>query len=166
MSLPENVLKNIAAGAGQRKIDFLVIHTAGAPGGVDQSAANIRAYHTSPTHPGGPWLDIGYNFVARKSGLVELGRPLAQVPAQAKGFNQHALGICFTGNGDLSNFTLAQYDAARLLVPALMARFGVPVAHVIGHREVSRFGGPPPGKTCPGKLIDMAAFRDMMAVAK
>jgi N-acetylmuramoyl-L-alanine amidase len=154
-ALSDSVTKTIAAGAGHREILYVVIHTAGAPKGVDQSAASIRAYHMQ--HNG--WRDIGYNFVVRKDGLVETGRSLAVTPAHASGFNTRSLGICFTGNGDLSDFTLAQYDSGLELVEALQGRFSVPTRCVIGHREVTQFGAPNPGKTCPGLKVDMADFR-------
>lgn len=146
-----------------RTIKYLVIHTAGAPKGVDQSAAAIRAYHKAPKPRGRGFRDIGYHYVIRKDGLVELGRPASQPGAHVEGFNAESLGVCFTGNGDLSDFTLAQYDRGLQLVRDLMAKYGVPVERVLGHRETTSAGAPPSGKTCPGSKVDMDAFRKRLA---
>ncbi len=97
------------------------------------------------------------------SGLVELGRPLARTPAGATGFNTPAIHIGLAGEGDIRDFTMAQYDALFDLCWELQDRFKVPSDHYIGHREVVRFGAPNPRKTCPGKLVDMVKFRAMLA---
>jgi N-acetylmuramoyl-L-alanine amidase len=158
--LPESVTQAIAAGAGSRRIQFIGIHTAGTPGGdLDVSAAAIRAFHTAPKPKGNGWLDIGYNFVVRKSGLVELGRPLARVPAHIEGFNTESIGVCFSGNGDVADFNPAQRAAGLALLAALCTQFTVPVDHVIGHREAPAFGAAPTKKTCPGTKVDMTLFR-------
>jgi len=158
--LPPEVTKAIDAGAGARRIHFIGIHTAGTPGGdIDVSATAIRAFHMAPKPKGNGWLDIGYNFVVRKSGLVELGRPLARFPAHIEGFNTESIGVCFSGNGDLADFSPAQYLFGLDLVRELCERFGVEHAHVIGHREAPSFGAPWTSKTCPGRLVDMAEFR-------
>jgi N-acetylmuramoyl-L-alanine amidase len=146
-----------------RRITHIVIHTAGAPKGVDQSAAAIRAYHMHPQPRGRGWRDIGYHFVVRKDGLVELGRPVSHPGAHVEGFNAETIGICFTGHGDLSDFTLAQYERGLQLVRDLQAKHGVPTANVLGHRETTQAGAPPSGKTCPGSKVDMDAFRKRLA---
>lgn len=157
--LPQVVQDMIDAGAGKRRITWIGIHTQGAPGGQDGSAAAIRAFHTAPPPKGNGWADIGYNFVVRKSGLIEPGRPLARIPAHATGANANSIGICCSGNGDLEDFTLAQYDALIPLLRALGARFAVAWHHVLGHRECKQVGGDPKGKTCPGKKVDMNELR-------
>lgn len=160
VDLGAHVLKAIAAGAGTRRIKFVGVHTAGTPGGdLDVSATAMREFHVAPPPQGRGWLDIGYNFVVRKSGLVELGRPLARVPAHIEGLNVESIGVCFSGNGDIADFSGEQYSAGIALVLALRDRFGFPLEHVIGHREAPAFGANPTGKTCPGRCVDMRAFR-------
>jgi hypothetical protein len=160
-------VRAIAAGAGTRAIDFIGIHTAGTPGGdLDVSAAAMRAFHMAPPPAGRGWRDLGYNFVVRKSGLVELGRPLAEVPAHIEGFNPHSIGVCFSGNGDVADFNAAQYLSGFDLVSALLDRFGVAIDHVIGHREAPAFGAAPTAKTCPGTKVDMHAFRARLVNAR
>lgn len=173
--LTDAVQAVIDAGAGNRRITWIGVHTQGAPKGQDGSAAGIRAFHKLPKAEydvgpdgkkrlrpgtgGNGWSDIGYNFVVRKSGLIELGRPLARIPAHATGANANSIGICCSGNGDLEDFTLAQYDSLIPLLRALGGRFAVPWHHVLGHRECAQVGGDPKGKSCPGRRVDMNALR-------
>jgi hypothetical protein len=153
----------IARGAGKRRIDFAVIHTEGDGVNNDTSAAAIRAWHRTPKPKGPGWRDIGYNFWIRMNGLVELGRPLAEVPAHAEGFNAHSLGIGLAGDGDIRDFTLAQYDSLFDLCWLLGPRFRLLPEHFIGHREVPAHGGAPTSKTCPGRKVDLDKFRAMLA---
>jgi hypothetical protein len=153
----------IARGAGKRRIDFAVIHTEGDGVNNDTSAAAIRAWHRTPKPKGPGWRDIGYNFWIRMNGLVELGRPLTEVPAHAEGFNVHTLGIGLAGDGDIRDFALAQYDSLFDLCWLLGPRFRLLPEHFIGHREVVKFGAPDPHKTCPGRKVDLDKFRAMLA---
>lgn len=158
MSLPQEVLDVIARGAGKRAVPGAVIHTEGDGVNNDTSAASIRKWHMT----GNGWSDIGYHFWIRMTGLVELGRPLAQLGSHTKGLNDW-IGIGCAGDGDIRDFTLAQYDSLFELCWVLQPRFRLPTELFIGHREAPRFGAPDPKKTCPGKLVDMDRFRRMLA---
>src|SRR5688572_24044858 len=170
--------ETIAAGAGRRDalIRFLVLHTEGDGVNTDTSAATIRKYHMMPSARyetnadgkrtlvpgtgGNGWTDIGYNFWIRMNGLIELGRPLHLVPAGATGLNSPAIHIGCAGDGNIADFTMAQYDSLFELAWACQSRWPkITNDHVIGHREVLRFGAPDPRKTCPGRKVDMNGFR-------
>ena len=43
------------------------------------------------------WKDIGYHFVIRLDGTIELGRPIAEVGAHCAGHNAESIGICYVG---------------------------------------------------------------------
>jgi N-acetylmuramoyl-L-alanine amidase len=152
-----------------KDVGWIVIHTAAAPFNADVSAKSIRAYHKTVKG----WNDIGYHFVVRKDGTVEIGRPLDQMGAQVEGFNSKSIGICFSGHGDLADFTVAQYrDGVNKVVEMLFKfhlvdKFLANPMRVIGHREVNEliptvFGGPKTTKTCPGKKVDMSHFRKLV----
>lgn len=131
----------------------IVLHTVGVKG--DASAAAIRRYHREVNG----WRDIGYHFLVRKNGLVELGRPLVQTGAHTAGAND-TIGICLAGDGDSEAWTLAQASALLDLVVGLCRERGWGADKVVGHREApAMFGAAPTGKTCPGKLVDMVAVR-------
>jgi N-acetylmuramoyl-L-alanine amidase len=159
--LSDAVLQRIRRGAGKRtpNISHLLVHTAGVPGNADVSMASMRVYHTAPRPKGNGWSDVGYHFGVRKNGLVELGRPLERVPSSVQGWNSNHIAVVFSGNGDLSDFTLAQYESGILLFRELAAQFAVPWHNVIGHREAPSRGAPRTSKTCPGTEVDMDKFR-------
>lgn len=135
----------------------IVIHTAGVLG--DPSADEMREYHI---HVKG-WKDIGYHRVVRKSGLVEIGRPLWQLGAHLEGAND-TLGICVSGHGDHELWTPEQLFSVLDLSVAWCKHFHWTHDVVRGHREgPAYFGAKPTAKTCPGLLVDMAQIRALVA---
>ncbi len=164
VTVSQSIRDTIERGAGKRRIRFVVIHTEGDRVNSDTSVAAIRKFHTAPVASGGNgWRDVGYNLWIRMNGLVEMGRPFDLIPAHAAGFNTNSIGVGLAGDGNVADFTLAQYDSLFEVSWLLASRFGVPWAHFIGHREVERFGAPPPHKTCPGLKVDLDRFRAMLA---
>jgi N-acetylmuramoyl-L-alanine amidase len=153
-----------ALGITMRKITHIVIHTAAADrdgNPVDQSAETLRAYHRKKGYS-----DIGYHFVIRFDGTVESGRPLERAGAHVQGFNAHSIGICFTGHGDLADFTAAQKKSGHQLVFGLLEHFELLEAfqknpqRVLGHRECYEHKGvKDTGKSCPGRKVSCGEFR-------
>ena len=156
-----------------RTPSYIVVHTAATPGhSIDISAAAIREYHIQEKG----WADIGYHFVVRFDGTIEKGRDEHTMGAHVEGFNSKSLGICFSGNGDLSDFTDAQKKAGAKLIADLLKRHGLTETfkknpmHVLGHRECNLlvpgiFPGPKTSKTCPGTKVDMTEIRKLVLVA-
>lgn len=136
-----------------------MLHTVGVKG--DASIAAIRRYHVE--HNG--WRDAGYHFGIRKSGRVELGRPLVQAGAHTEGAND-TIGVCVYGDGDTEAWTLAQWDSVLALCVEHCRANGWSAEDVCGHREAPvRLGAKPTSKTCPGRLIDLDAVRERVASA-
>jgi len=135
----------------------IAVHTVGVKG--DTSAASIRKFHMAPKPTGNGWRDIGYHFVIRKNGRLELGRPLDQAGAHLEGAND-TWGVCISGDGDSEPWTPDQLEAFLDLAEILCRQQGWGADRVVGHREgPAKFGGAPTTKRCPGRLIDMAAVR-------
>jgi hypothetical protein len=123
--------------------------------------AAIRRYHVQ--HNG--WRDAGYHFGIRKSGRLELGRPLVQAGAHTTGAND-TIGLCVYGNGDTEAWTLAQWDTVLAFCVEWCQRFNWSAEDIHGHREApARLGAKPTGKTCPGRLVDMDQVRARVAAA-
>lgn len=143
-----------------RDIKHIIVHCAATPPGLDIGAYEIRAWHTDPNRKGGPFADIGYHYVIRRSGAIEVGRPETQVGAHAQGHNKDSIGVCLVGgvrrhNGKMvaeDNFTPDQYMALKSLVQRLTARY--PGAKTIGHRDVDR------RKECPSFSVRDWLVRD------
>ena len=118
----------------------IVIHHTGNPCDDDLSAEEIHASHQAQG-----WAGIGYHFVIRKDGSIELGRPDWSVGAHAYGFNSDSIGIHVCGNFDQAEPTKAQLDALPQLIADICDAYGLIAADtiVVGHRDLM-------ATACPG----------------
>jgi N-acetylmuramoyl-L-alanine amidase len=118
-------------------IRYIVIHCAATPPKMDIGRKEIDLWHRQRG-----FAEVGYHFIIRRSGLVEVGRPLTQPGAHAQGFNLLSWGICLVGGVDEAgaygkadaNYTEAQYEALSALVAELREK--APTAEVLGHRDL------------------------------
>lgn len=113
--------------------------------GVD----DIRRWHTKDRG----FLDVGYHYVIRRSGKIEIGRSENQVGAHCQGHNQDTIGICLIGT---RKFTVMQYEALVTLVKTIKERHRIFIDDIYGHYEFNE------GKTCPG--VDMNLMRAFLGV--
>jgi N-acetyl-anhydromuramyl-L-alanine amidase AmpD len=119
---------------------------------MDIGVKEIRDWHVN----GNGWSDIGYHYVIRRNGEVEVGRPESVAGAHTRGSNSNSIGICLVGGehrdgGDQkadANFTLHQWAALAILLKELRVKY--PAASVSGHRTYDSH------KTCP--TFDAAAL--------
>lgn len=135
--------------AGRFDTDMIVIHHTGNsdrngnPVDDDLSAEEIHEIHR-----GFGWSGIGYHFVIRKNGDIEIGRPEWARGAHAENDNDHTIGIHLCGNFEVAEPTKAQIESAAHLIGWLCDKYDlVPdAAHVVGHRELN-------ATACPGKNL-------------
>ncbi len=127
------------------RTDFIVIHCAATRPEQNIGAAEIRRWHRQKG-----WLDIGYHYVIRRNGDVEVGREPNAVGAHVEGFNHCSIGICMVGGvnaNDISkaenNFTPEQFKALEGLLVGLKMPQNYPDAKIIGHRDLDS------RKACP-----------------
>lgn len=155
----------------KNNVEYLVVHTQGAPGNEDGSAAGIHAYHKKPKAQGGRgWAGIGYHFVVRKNGQVERGRPLDRQGAHVQGYNRASVGICCSGNGDLADLTAQQKGSLRDLVRDLRSEFVAStvqghrplVDHLIGTGLLGK--GLATTKTCPGVRVNLNELQQLIGL--
>lgn len=184
-------------GIPSRRIDLVVVHCSasssgkplqqGKPGelGYQDAAHVINAWHAARGFKrtfaarvayNGELPSIGYHFVIDLDGSVLPGRHPDEVPAQAAGFNAHAIGICLVGGTErVARYTPAQWDSLATLVQQLLKVYAIParsprrfddasadigyrvVDGVCGHRDLSpdtndngRVDRHEWVKTCPG----------------
>lgn len=126
----------------------IVIHTASTYPDMDIGADEIRAWHKARG-----WSDIGYHYVIRRDGSLEMGRDrdgdgnvLEETGAHAYGHNVETIGICLVGgkaaNGSaVENYTPGQWRTLKSLVFLLHEIY--PEARIMGHYQLN------PSKTCP-----------------
>lgn len=124
------------------KIDSVIIHCSATRVGQDFSAKDIDRMHRERG-----FNQIGYNYIIRLDGTIEVGRPLTIDGAHCntKGFstvsyNKHSVGICYIGGLDLQERpadtrTDAQKKALRELVAKLCKEYDI--VEVLGHRDTS-----------------------------
>jgi len=121
--------------------DYIVVHCAATKASMDIGLTEIRKWHVQ----GNGWRDVGYHYIIRRNGEVELGRSIRDTGAHAAGYNHKSVGLCMVGgmaedNSAENNFTAQQWTALLDLVKQLKADY--PEADVIGHNEISE-------KECP-----------------
>jgi N-acetylmuramoyl-L-alanine amidase len=146
------------------KPKWIVIHTAAhgtALKNYDTAAAQIDQWHRNRG-----FKKIGYHYVVRLGGMIEIGRSETESGAHTFGLNSASIGICFSGNGDLHPWTEEQESAGLNLIRTLMQKYGIDREHVIGHRKVNKLveqgilqAKHRTSKSCPGKMIDMDKVR-------
>lgn len=124
-----------------RPITSIVVHCSDSPDDMDIGADEIRRWHVEERR----FTDIGYHFVLKRSGKVELGRHLATQGAHCHGHNKLSIGICWVGRDDCTG---AQWRALVKLCRGLMGRYGLKPDQIHGHGELD------PKKTCPRIPMD------------
>ncbi len=125
-----------------RRITLIVIHCSAVKPDQQSSAAQIDSWHRQR----GFHLGIGYHYVIRRDGTLEMGRPEYMVGAHCKNHNQHSIGVCYEGGlnarGDPADTrTEAQKQTMLSLLKELKGRY--PRAIIVGHNTLN------PLKACP-----------------
>jgi len=136
-----------------RTITLIVIHCSAVRPGQQSSAKKINDWH----HDRGFQNGIGYHYVVRRDGTIELGRPLEMIGAHVVGHNRHSIGICYEGGLDENGVktdtrTPEQKVTLRKLLEELHRKF--PKALIVGHRDLN------PGKKCPCYEV-ISEYRDL-----
>lgn len=123
-------------------IERIVIHCSATKPSQDIGAAEIDQWHRDKG-----WSRIGYNYVIRRDGSLEIGREEGAELAHAAGFNKNSIAICMVGgisehNVAEANFQSGQWITLRRLVDFFKLKY--PTAEIMGHRDL-------PGviKDCP-----------------
>ena len=125
----------------RKSTDYIVIHCAATKASMDIGLTEIRKWHVQDNG----WRDVGYHYIIRRNGEVELGRSIRDTGAHAAGYNHKSVSVCMVcgmaeDNSAEANFTAQQWTALLDLVKQLKSNY--PDADVIGHNEISE-------KECP-----------------
>ena len=136
-----------------RQVKRIYVHTAAKKG--DTNIDKMRRYHVNVKG----WADVGYHLLIPKDGSIQEGRRLYKRGAGVKGDNRNSLHICVAGHGDYEPWTDEQDATMITLLAAMCEEFELEPADVLGHREFWEKRGQMPGKTCPGKMVNMDTVR-------
>ena len=136
-----------------RDLNRIILHCSATKEGQDFSAATIRGWHVN----GRGWRDIGYHWVIRLDGSIEVGRPLDEKGAHTKGHNKDSVGVCYIGGCDADGkpkdtMNPEQEKAWRMIVLSLRTLYGNDIT-IHGHNEFSN-------KACPSFTVK-EKFADM-----
>lgn len=123
-----------------RKIDMIIVHCSATQKGMDIGIQEIDVWHKERGFNG-----VGYHYVIRRDGTVEIGRRHAEVGAHCKGKNAHSLGVCLVGGitktGDAeNNFAPVQFESLTSLLKELVKEYDI--AKIQGHQDFAN-------KACP-----------------
>ena len=121
--------------------EYLVVHCSATKPSMDIGLREIKRWHVDDNG----WRDVGYHYIIRRNGEVELGRSNRDTGAHAAGYNHKSVSLCMVGgmaedNSAENNFTAQQWTALLDLVKQIKVDY--PEANVIGHNEISE-------KECP-----------------
>jgi len=118
-----------------RDISTHIIHCSDSEVG---DVRTIREWHLARG-----FADIGYHFVIRRDGVIEMGRQMYVVGAHCENHNHNSIGTCLVGKRE---FTPAQFASLQALHQQLTMLFPGIVARP--HNAYN------PNKTCPNFNVD------------
>lgn len=120
----------------------IIIHCSATQPEQDIDVATIERWHKK-----NGWRTVGYHYVIKRDGTVQVGRPPHHIGAHTYGHNKHSLGVCMVGGVDADlepedNFTVEQYDSLRDLITELCVVHEISQDNIHGHYEFAN-------KACP-----------------
>lgn len=129
-------------------VDTVFIHCSATPNGKRFTAEDINRWHKERgfkrdralyRHHAENLQYIGYHYVIRVDGCVEVGRKLVEIGAHVQSHNARSIGTCLIGT---DKFSADQWLMLRKQIEALRAQIPS-IKFIRGHNEVA-------AKTCPG----------------
>ena len=123
-----------------RRIKELIIHCSDTPSSMDVGVDTIRKWHLERG-----WTDVGYHYVIRRDGSLEVGRPEEKIGAHCSGHNSNSIGVCLVGEGE---YTEEQYDCLYHLICILKIKYKDSVIYPHNHFNQN--------KSCP--MFDLGCF--------
>ena len=120
----------------RKKTELIVVHCAATKPSMDIGASEIKKWHVDDNG----WDDIGYHYIIKRGGLIEVGRPEAFQGAHAPAVNSKSIGICLVGGmaddgGAENNFTLFQFLSLKDLIKrSLMTNSNI--QEIVGHYDI------------------------------
>lgn len=126
----------------RKNTDAIVVHCSASENKPSIDRATIAQWHKTRG-----FMDIGYHYVIKTDGVIEVGREKDAVGAHVQGHNATTIGICLVGGVNSKgvseyNFTPEQMYSLRKLITEL--KLDYPEAEVKGHRDF-----PNVHKDCP-----------------
>jgi len=120
----------------RKKTEMIVVHCAATKPSMDIGRPEIRKWHVEDNG----WDDVGYHYIIKRDGIVEVGRPEAFQGAHAPAVNSKSIAICLVGGmaedgGAENNFTLEQFLSLKDLIKKLKMT-NPNIIEIVGHCDV------------------------------
>lgn len=119
----------------RKSTDTIVIHCSATPSSMDIGVDKIRKWHVDDNG----WDDIGYHYVIRRDGTLEIGRDEAMVGSHARAVNGTSVGVCLIGGSDSNgkwkdNFAPIQFETLKSIILKLKDKYDI--EKIIGHYQI------------------------------
>jgi N-acetylmuramoyl-L-alanine amidase len=127
----------------RKTTDFIIVHCSATSPSMDIGKEEITDWHVN----GNGWLNLGYHYVIRRCGIIEVGRPLDVVGSHVYGYNSRSVSVCLVGGVEedkvtpSDNFEQKQYKNLLLTLGFLHQIY--PTAQICTHNSLD------PSKACP-----------------
>lgn len=144
LKLTPSAARLVPVGLTPRRLptDYLVVHCSANTANTTVDAAAIDKMHRQKG-----WTMIGYAYVIKQDGTVQVGRHEDAIGAHVENYNARSVGVCLIGGLDKNlkpknTFTPEQLNSLRVLLQHWQEKY--PTAHILGHRDF-----PNVAKACP-----------------
>jgi N-acetylmuramoyl-L-alanine amidase len=137
-------------GPVKREINTLVIHHSASLRNTKCVAQDIERWHLQRG-----FREIGYHFVLRGDGHIQVGRDMNKIGAHVKGYNADSIGICAIGNFSETDPVPLRLEPQFINLARLVNRIVdlYPDIKIVGHRELTN-------TQCPGMKINLDQMRN------
>ena len=121
--------------------DTIVIHCTQTPPNMDVDVAKVTEWHTQRGFD-----TIGYHYLIKRDGTLQVGRDEDVVGAHAVAVNGTSVGVALVGGGTVdmgweNNFTPVQFETLKSIIIKLKDKYNI--EKIIGHYQVDGY------KECP-----------------
>ncbi len=132
-----------------RKIDMIVIHCSDSGEDQDIGVTEIESWHKARAEKESwSWFKdlqgltkyIGYHYIVRRNGFVEVARPISNIGCHAKGVNKNSIGVCWIGRKHMAE---DQKNGLVNIIASLCVSHGLLAQDIYGHYQFAKH------KTCP-----------------
>ena len=120
----------------RKKTEMIVVHCAATKPSMDIGYKEIRKWHVEDNG----WDDVGYHYIIKRDGTVEVARAEAFQGAHAPAVNSKSIAICLVGgmaeDGSAeNNFTLEQFLSLKDLIKKIKMT-NPNIVEIVGHCDV------------------------------
>ena len=122
--------------SNSRPMHTIVVHCSATRENKDYNKEDIKKWHLQRG-----FKDVGYHFIIKIDGTIEIGRPLNQVGAHVTNNNTGSIGICYIGGLDSngkSKDTRTDEQKESLLNLITLLKDNINIKEIKGHRDYSK----------------------------